>query len=162
MKRTICALLLAMLMSAGFARSADAHCEVPCGIFHDQIRFEQMLEDQETIAKAMKQINELVSKEADAQSHNQLTRWIITKEEHAKNTQKIIAQYFMAQRIKPGTDPATNVVYTKQLIAAHNVMRAAMKSKQTVDPAQADALRKAILDLYRAYEGKEPQLHKHD
>ena len=31
-----------------------------------------------------------------------------------------------------------------------------MKCKQTVDPASAKALEKAIFDLYRAYEGKEP------
>jgi nickel superoxide dismutase len=38
------------------------------------------------------------------------------------------------------------------------VIVAAMKTKQTVDPASAEALKKSVLDLYRAYEGKEPQL----
>jgi nickel superoxide dismutase len=37
-------------------------------------------------------------------------------------------------------------------------MVAAMKCKQTVDDASATALRDAILNFYRAYEGKEPQL----
>ena len=34
-------------------QTALAHCEVPCGIYDDQRRFEDMLEDQETIAKGM-------------------------------------------------------------------------------------------------------------
>ena len=128
-----------------------AHCEVPCGIYADQRRFEEMLEDQTTIAKAITSIQDLAEK-SDALSHNQLARWVVTKESHATNTQNIIAQYFMTQRIKADAEG-----YEKKLTAAHAVMVAAMKTKQTVDPAAAEALRKAILDFYRAYEGKEPQ-----
>jgi nickel superoxide dismutase len=142
------------------ARTVQAHCEVPCGIYADQLRFEQMLEDQTTIAKAIAQINELSEKD-DALSHNQLARWVSTKESHATHTQHIIAQYFMTQRIKPGTDDAGNKAYIKNLVAAHKVLQAAMKCKQTVDPANAEALKKAIHDLYRAYEGKEPHFHQH-
>ena len=147
---------VAALLASG--RTAQAHCEVPCGIYADQLRFEQMLEDQTTIAKAIAQINDLAAKD-DALSHNQLARWVSTKEAHATNTQHIVAQYFLTQRIKPGADEAANKAYIKNLIAAHRVMQATMKCKQTVDPANAEALRKAILDLYRAYEGKEPVFH---
>ena len=139
-----------MLLTAG--SPLFAHCEVPCGIYADQRRFEELLEDQTTIAKAITSIQELAEK-SDALSHNQLARWVVTKEQHATNSQDIIAQYFMTQRIKAGTEG-----YEKKLTAAHAVMVAAMKVKQTVDPAAADALRQAILDFYRAYEGKEPQL----
>ncbi len=132
---------------------ALAHCEVPCGVFADQRRFEEMLEDHKTIAKAIDQIRALAGK-TDAKSANQLARWVATKESHAKNTQYIIAQYFMAQRIKVGTEG-----YEKKLKAAHAVMVAAMKCKQDADPATAVTLRKSILDFYRAYEGKEPHLH---
>jgi len=132
------------------ARSAHAHCQVPCGIYGDQRRFQEMLEDTETVTKAIAQIKELSEKE-DALSHNQLARWVATKESHASNTQQIIAQYFLAQRIKPDSDN-----YVAQLKAAHGVIVAAMKCKQGVDPATAEALRESILDLYRAYEGKEP------
>lgn len=84
---------------------------------------------------------------------------MITKEALATNTQHIIAQYFMTQRIKPGTDAAGEEAYIKKVTAAHAVMQAAMKCKQTVDPANADSLKKAILDFYRAYEGEEPKFH---
>jgi len=82
---------------------------------------------------------------------NQLTRWINTKEDHASNIQKTIADYFLTQRIKE-----SNNDYTSQLITAHKVMVAAMKCKQDAKPETAETLKKAILDLYRAYEGKEP------
>ena len=41
--------VFSMLM---FASLAFAHCQVPCGIYGDQLRFDQMLEDQKTISKA--------------------------------------------------------------------------------------------------------------
>lgn len=147
---------VATLVSCLTTTAAMAHCEVPCGIYADQLRFEQMLEDCTTITKAMQQTNELAEK-TDALSHNQLARWVNTKESHATNTQHVIAQYFMTQRIKPGSDAAGQDAYVKKLTAAHAVMRAAMKCKQTVDLANAKTLQTAILDFYRAYEGKEPK-----
>ncbi len=136
---------------------AAPHCEVPCGIYDDQMRFEQMLEDTETISKAIAGIEEFASDPAahNALGINQASRWVTTKEDHATNTQHIVAQYFLTQRIKP-----ENERYLDQLKAAHGVLVAAMKCKQDADPATADALRNAIHDLYRAYEGKEPQLHE--
>jgi len=134
------------------------HCEVPCGIYSDQMRFEMMLEDQATIAKAITSVNEFVTGFQDGPptgtTLNQMTRWINTKELHATNTQEIIAQYFMTQRIKP-----ENEKYAIQLAAAHKVMVLAMKCKQDVSAESAEALKAAIFDLYRAYEGKEPAFH---
>ena len=148
MKRlTLPVLAVAVLLVCG-VQTASAHCEVPCGIYADQMRFEQMLEDQTTIAKAMGQIAGLAGK-TGAQEQNQLVRWVNTKESHASNTMHVIAQYFMAQRIKPSSES-----YVKQLTAAHAVMQAGMKCKQTVDPKNADALKAAIVKLYEAYEGK--------
>ena len=102
----------------------------------------------------MVNINEMAGK-TDALSVNQCARWVATKEAHATNTQHVIAQYFMTQRLK-----ADNENYVKQLTAAHAVLVAAMKCKQTTDPAAAGTLRKAVLDFYRAYEGKEPQFEE--
>ena len=153
MKRALLMLLVVCLVVIQ-GQIAAAHCEVPCGIYADEARFKQMLEDTETIAKAIKNIQDLAGK-TDALSANQLVRWVTTKEAHATNTQHIIAQYFMTQRIKSDKDG-----YVKQLTAAHAVMVAAMKCKQAADPETAEALKKAILDFYRAYEGKEPQLEE--
>jgi nickel superoxide dismutase len=148
MKRsTLFGLALLMLVLGG-SRIADAHCEVPCGIYADQMRFEMMLEDTTTIRKAMVQINELAGK-TDGQSVNQRVRWVTNKESHAKHTMEVIAQYFMAQRIKP-----SQATYVARLKTSHAVMQAAMKCKQTVDPANADALKAAILAFHKVYEGK--------
>jgi nickel superoxide dismutase len=136
----------------------QAHCEVPCGIFADELRFEAMLEDQKTIAKSIDEIAKHLATEADqttALAVNQIARWISTKEEHAENIQHTMAQYFMAQRIKPAEGEAA-AAYVKKLTAAHAVMQSAMKAKQDAAPETATALRSAILDFYRAYEGKEP------
>ena len=124
-----------------FTTSVLAHCQVPCGVYGDQRRFETMLEDTTTIAKGIAKIQELAPK-SDAYSKNQLSRWVATKEAHASNIQKIIAEYFMTQRLKPTADG-----YMKKLPAAHAVMIAAMKCKQDADPATAAALKKSILSL---------------
>ena len=148
---------LSIAFVCAFTSLVMAHCQVPCGIYGDQLRFEQMLEDQHTIAKAQAQINEMTEGEITAQKVNQMARWVAAKEDHATKVQNTIAAYFMAQRIK-----ADNKNYVKQLTAAHAVMVAAMKCKQSADPETAEMLEKKIFDLYRAYEGKEPVFeHKH-
>lgn len=137
-----------------------AHCEVPCGIYGDQLRFESMLEDQRTIAKSIDEIAKHLTsmkKGPTPLEANQVTRWVVTKEDHATRIQHTIAQYFMTQRLKPADGEAAKP-YLEKLAAAHAVMRGAMKTKQDPSPEAAAALRTAILDFYRAYEGKEPDL----
>jgi len=137
------------------------HCQVPCGIYGDQMRFEGMLEDTKTVAKAIAQINEfagsLGSGEAPtAKGMNQMVRWVNNKESHAQNIQDVMSEYFFAQRIK-----ADHKDYTAQLATAHKVIVCAMKCKQDADGATAEGLNEAILNFYRAYEGKEPEaLHE--
>jgi nickel superoxide dismutase len=162
MRTKLVASVAVAVVALGTARFASAHCEVPCGIYGDQARFVEMLEDQATIAKAIDQVGALAAEGVTPQTINQAVRWVTTKEAHATNTQHIIAQYFMTQRIKPGTDPTTAREYVNKLTAAHAVMQAAMKCKQSADPATATKLRETILDFYRAYEGKEPDFdHEH-
>ena len=176
MKRIVSiALVVAFVLSANFVSANNTknnkttkakpapkkivHCQVPCGVYTDQMRFEMMLEDTKTIAKAIDSINDFVEGMGDqpptAKGVNQVTRWVTTKENHATNTQKIVAEYFLTQRIK-----ADNEKYMAQLKAAHGVMVAAMKCKQDADAGTATKLKAAILDLYRAYEGKEPKFHE--
>lgn len=149
---------LAVLVAGLAAPSvAFAHCQVPCGIYGDQLRFEQLLEDTTTIAKAQAQLNELLAGgQPTAQSVNQMARWVMTKEEHAGHVQETMQAYFLAQRIK-----ADSPRYVEQLKAAHAVITSAMKCKQSADGTTAEALKKAVFDLYRAYEGKEPDFEDH-
>ncbi|MFK7768784.1 MAG: superoxide dismutase [Ni] [Mariniblastus sp.] len=140
------------------ATTAKVHCEVPCGIYADQRRFEEMLEDTQTIAKSIASIEEITKgfeSGPTPKGVNQLTRWVNTKEAHATNTQQIVAQYFLTQRIK-----ADKENYVDQLKAAHAVMVAAMKCKQDAKAETAANLKLAIGKLYRAYEGKDPEFEK--
>lgn len=138
------------------------HCQVPCGIYGDQMRFEGMLEDTKTIAKAISQIEEFAAglgsgESPTAKGMNQMVRWVSNKESHAQNIQDVMGAYFFAQRIK-----ADNKDYTGQLATAHKVIVCAMKCKQDASAATAENLKKAILDFYRAYEGKEPKFHEEE
>jgi len=136
------------------------HCQVPCGIYGDQMRFEGMLEDTKTIAKAIAQVEEFTAGLGEtpptAKGLNQMIRWVNNKESHAQNIQDVMSAYFFAQRIK-----ADHKDYTAQLATAHKVIVCAMKCKQDASGPTAEALKESILNFYRAYEGKEPEaLHE--
>ena len=122
-----------------------AHCQVPCGIYNDHERVEAMEEDLTTIRKAMKQIKELASKD-DAQSKNQLVRWVMTKEKHAQHIIEVISNYFLTQRVK-----ATQKDYKERLVKHHSVIVAAMKVKQNTETKYADKLKIAIKALEAYY-----------
>ena len=104
-----------------------AHCQVPCGIYDDVLRILQIKEDFNTIDKAIDKIKEL-SKYSDEISHNQLTRWVIAKEKHASNIQKIVSEYFLTQRIKE-----TNQKYIEQTTTLQRILVMAMKCKQKLE-----------------------------
>ena len=155
--------MLALVVAAGAlallsgGRPASAHCEIPCGIFDDGARFQSLLEIQTTVAKAMDQVSTLGGAEkVSPQDWNQLARWVAVKEEHATKAMDLVAQYFMAQRIKPGAagDEAAGKRYVDLLTKAHAVMIAAMKCKQSVDAATANAFKDAITAFRTSYESK--------
>ena len=127
-----------------------AHCEVPCGVYTDDARFVALEEDLKTIEKAMGQINELAGKN-DAQSANQLARWVATKEDHANKIQHVVTQYFMTQRLQVPPDEAGMGAYTAKLVLLHKILRGAMKCKQTVDAAQVAQVRELLHEFEHAY-----------
>ena len=134
-----------------------AHCQVPCGIYNDAARIIQIQEDFSTIQKAMTKIKEL-SQQQDATSMNQLTRWIMTKEDHASKIQKVVSEYFLTQRIKAKTKGSEFDSYVKQATTLHQILVSAMKCKQTVDSGHVDdGLHqiKTFIDLYFDTHGKE-------
>ena len=134
-----------------------AHCQVPCGIYNDAARIIQIQEDFSTIQKAMTKIKEL-SQQQDATSMNQLTRWIITKEDHASKIQKVVSEYFLTQRIKAKTEGSGFDTYVKQTTTLHQILVSAMKCKQTVELGQVDEGLHQIetfIDLYFDTHGKD-------
>ncbi len=145
MTKTRNLLTLAVILCAMTLRIA-AHCEVPCGIYDDQMRAKMIAEHATTIEKAMKQIGELGSQ--TPVNYNQLVRWVTTKEHHATEVQQIVSQYFLTQRIKPDTEN-----YGKKLEVLHKMLQAAMKCKQTTDVANVGNLRKLLKEFETLYFG---------
>jgi len=147
---SLIALFAALLFSANVA---SAHCQIPCGIFDDDMMMKKMLQDVTTIEKSVAEINKLADK-TDAESINQRTRWIMNKEDHANNVITIISEYYLAQRVKASQDD-----YVDRLKKHHAVMVAAMKTKQNVDQEHVEALRQSIMALRAFY--PEPDHHHH-
>lgn len=125
---------------------ARAHCQVPCGIYDDHARVIGMREDATTIGKALEQMAALSSRR-DAQSVNQLVRWVNTKEQHAERIMRTIADYFLAQKIQPpatAADAKARADYLERLGRHHAVMVQAMKCKQSASREPLEALNKAL------------------
>jgi nickel superoxide dismutase len=133
------------------APDANAHCQVPCGIYDDPARIAQLREDAATIAKAIGQMTELAGKQ-DVQSINQLTRWIETKEFHATHIIDVVSEYFLTQKVKPVAAGADGrAAYLEMLADHHAVMRAAMTAKQQANEAAVTELQKTIDKLEQHY-----------
>ena len=130
-------------------RDAQAHCQIPCGIYGDKTRFTIMEEHIATIEKAMKQITEL-SAEAAA-NQNQIVRWTVNKESHAQEIQDIVAEYFLAQRIKTPKDASGEMAYVAHLKLLHAVTVHSMKCKQTTDLANVANLKKSLGSFKDSY-----------
>ena len=119
------------------------HCEIPCGIYNDQMRLDMMAENITTIEKSINQIHKL-SEDKD-KNYNQLVRWIVNKENHADHLSDIVTQYFMKQRIHL----KTRLYYFQKLTLLHKLMVYSMKCKQTADLSNVTKLRE-YLDQFRS------------
>jgi nickel superoxide dismutase len=132
---------------------AFSHCEIPCGIYGDEMRFTIMKEDIATIEKSMKQIAEL-SKQASP-NHNQIVRWVQNKENHADKIRDVVTQYFLAQRVQPvlPKGSAEHDAYLNKLEILHDMIVTSMKCKQTVDLAHVEKLKQLVDRFEKAYLG---------
>lgn len=147
-----------LLISFAFSKSMLAHCEVPCGIYNDELRVELIKEHIQTIEKAMNQIADFQS--AETVNYNQLVRWVNTKELHANLIQEIAEQYFLTQRVKfaDSADGESYKKYITQLSTLHQLIVYAMKAKQSTDLLQVENMRKSLTAFEKAYFGE----HRHD
>ena len=140
-------------LAAGFfllsitAVNVAAHCEIPCGIYDDELRTNLIYEHTVTIEKSIKKIAEL--NKQNPVNYNQLIRWVSNKEEHATNIQHLISQYFMTQRIRPDTEK-----YIEKLSVLHKMLQAAMKCKQSTDLGNIQTLRALLKEFEILYFGQ--------
>ena len=159
MKRTIVLMSVAAVLGSLVGTSGDrtvlGHCQVPCGIYDDAARIKAMEEDATTIGKAVSKIQEMSASGPEAhspQNINQMVRWVNTKEEHASKIMETVSLYFLTQKVKavPANDDGYKD-YAKKLADHHAVLRAAMKTKQTVDADAVKKLQTAIHMLSHHY-----------
>ena len=155
MKKTIISALL-FAVSSVFVLG---HCEIPCGIYGDRMRIDQLEEHFRTVEKSMRKIEEL-SAQGD-KNYNQLVRWVNNKELHANEIQEIVYQYFLNQRIKPVENAKSEgwEKYVKQTTLLHKMLVEAMKCKQTTDQEHVEELRSLLNRFVKAYFEKSAEGH---
>lgn len=144
MKTKCFKVLVGLFLVLVFANKVFAHCEIPCGIYDDEMRINMISEHIITIEKSMNQVVKIEKEEPS--NSNQLVRWVMNKEHHADGLQKIVTQYFMTQRIKIN---AKN--YAKKLGALHQMLIYSMKCKQTTDLANVNKLKNLVENFQALY-----------
>jgi len=160
MKRFALASLVVLALIAT-AAPASAHCQIPCGIYDDELRVQLIEEHIGTVEKSMNKIIEI--SKASPVDYNQLVRWVDNKEAHASEIQDIVTAYFMAQRIKPPKDHGDEAVvneYMHKLALLHAIQIHAMKAKQSTNLEEIETLRTLTGKFRGAYFGEE-KAHKH-
>jgi nickel superoxide dismutase len=124
----------------------SAHCEIPCGIYDDKMRVAMISEHIDTIEKSIKQIMTLENQQD--KNYNQMTRWVVNKENHATEIQHIVSQYFLTQRIKFDSKN-----YIKKITLLHKMLVYAMKCKQTTDLSNINQMRSILKEFNKIYLG---------
>jgi nickel superoxide dismutase len=148
MKRTFS---LTLILLVFISSTALPHCQIPCGIYGDEMRFNMMKEDIRTVEKSMKMITELGGKET--KDYNQIVRWVDNKEHHADKISDTVTYYFMAQRIAPAVKESSEGYsdYTAKLVLLHKLLYYSMKCKQTTDLSYVDKMRHILEDFRNIY-----------
>lgn len=116
----------------------NAHCQMPCGIYHDALVYDKIDQYVETMYKGMTMLND--SKFDTVHSKNEFIRWVMTKDESSDEVAKIITSYFLQQKIKPGEADTD-----KRLRTAHNLLFMLVQIKQNTD-------RKFVEDFAREWD----------
>ncbi len=149
--RTLFTALALGITTFSMAAPAMAHCEIPCGIYDDEAKFDELALHVKTIKRSIEGI-------AESKTTHDTVRWVINKENHAQKIQDEMATYFLAQRIKAPTDAAKKEEYIQSLELAHSIIVAAMKTKQSSDMEKAEILGNQI----EAYKTLYFKIHGHE
>jgi len=146
-----CLVLLCVVFLALSSVRAYPHCQVPCGIYDDEMRIEMLKEDIFTVEKSMKTINTLSSE--GEKDFNQIVRWVENKDKHADKISDTVTYYFMAQRVKPvdSDDKKASGLYMEKLKALHEILVYAMKAKQTTDLVYVDKMNDTVESFEALY-----------
>ncbi|MCI5043488.1 MAG: superoxide dismutase, Ni [Aquisalinus sp.] len=156
--RFVLVALLSIMALPLLTSPAMAHCQIPCGIYDDKRQFDELEEHIRTIEKSMMEIDRLSA--ASPADYHMIARWTYNKEKHAQEIQDITHAYFLTQRVKtPASQSGSEWSdYVEHTTLLHQILVAAMKSKQTTDLQYVEKLR----DLVASYEAHYFKDHNHD
>lgn len=107
------------------------HCQMPCGIYHDEVVFGRFDEYVETMYKAMDEVQ--TNPFSTAQEKMNFTRWVDLKERYSNEMTTLFTEYFLQQRLKP-----ENPQIDSLLKNSHRILIDLMKIKQKSDKATVD------------------------
>jgi nickel superoxide dismutase len=103
------------------------HCQMPCGIYDDQMIYDKIDQFYLTMVKAVGILTEKHDPET-VQDKNQFVRWVMLKEKSCDEVADILTTYFLQQKFKPGDDDTTDL-----LKSAHKLLFLLVEIKQHVD-----------------------------
>lgn len=104
----------------------NAHCQMPCGIYHDDMVFDQIDQYAETMYKGISVLNQI--KINNMSDQNEVVRWIVEKEKESNEAASLITTFFLQQKIKPGESDTI-----KKLVSAHKLLFLIVAIKQHTD-----------------------------
>lgn len=110
-----------------FKAAVFAHCQMPCGIYHDQMIYDKVDEFHETMFKGISALKH--NSFSSLEDKNQFIRWVNLKEKMCDETALILTEYFLQQKVKPGTDEDTQ----EMVHVLHNLLFLLVQIKQNVD-----------------------------
>ena len=115
-----------MIALAFLKMDLNAHCQLPCGIYHDEMVFDQIDQYAETMYKGISVLNQI--KVNNIHDQNEVIRWVLEKEKESNDIASLITVYFLQQKIKP-SEPDT----PKRLASAHKLLFLLVAIKQNTD-----------------------------
>ena len=119
-------LTIGIVSCLNFSTQLSAHCQMPCGIYHDDMVYDQVDQYAETMYKGVSVMKD--SKFDTPKERNEFVRWAMEKDTSSDETASLLVRYFMQQKIKPG-EPDT----AKRIESLHKLLFLLVSIKQNVD-----------------------------
>ncbi len=123
LKSVICSTAFASVLFHG---QLSAHCQMPCGIYHDDMVYDLIDQYVETMYKGISVINN--NKFTTPKEKNEFIRWVMEKDKASDQMAKLITEYFLQQKIKAGEDDTV-----KRLVSAHQLLFLLVAIKQNTN-----------------------------
>jgi nickel superoxide dismutase len=121
--KAACVFIFALLAQVN---NVQAHCQMPCGIYHDDMVFDLIDQYVETMIKAVSVLKN--SKFETVREKNEFIRWVCEKEKESNDAAKLITTFFLQQKIKPGEADTA-----KRVESAHKLLCMLVSIKQNTD-----------------------------